>query len=226
MSKVVQRSISSAIAAALLAQAFSYCFTGIANAEGEDELFSYETAYRKNVAQVCEKAWNPSNGSVIRAKDVVYPEIGSKTADAQYRKGVEGVGGDVSGIASLLGAGPSGAPFDFGRDVKLASEVYKERMNGIFACAQINFKIRSHEQLLKTIRAEKADSGNTAKKIEEQTKMLRQELSKRKCADRTSTEGKANILMKKDLLNQSTYEYCNYRHYLQYLKQNAQNKLS
>lgn len=99
-------------------------------------------------------------------------------------------------------------------------------MNGIFACAQINFKIRTHERLLKTVRAEKADSGNTVKRIEEQTKLLRQELSRRKCADRTSTEGKPNVFMKKDLLNQSTYEYCNYRHYLQYLKANAQNRLS
>ena len=114
----------------------------------------------------------------------------------------------------------------FGTDVKLASETYKERMNGIFACAQVNFKIRTHESLLKSIKGAKADSGNTAKKIEEQTRMLRKELTKRHCADRTSTEGKGNIMMKKMVLSQSTMEYCNYRSYLQYLKFNAQYRMS
>lgn len=110
--------------------------------------------------------------------------------------------------------------------MKLASEVYKERMNGIFACAQINFKIRTHENLLKTIKGEKADSGNTAKKLEEQTKKLRLELTKRHCADRTSTDGKGNVMMKRTVLNQTAKEYCNYRHYLQYLKDNARYRLA
>lgn len=109
--------------------------------------------------------------------------------------------------------------------MKLASEVYKERMNSVFACAQINFKIRTHENLLKTIKGEKAQTGNAAKKIEEQTKMLRKELDKRHCADRTSTEGKANTMMKKAVLDQSTMEYCNYRSYLQYLKFRAQYRM-
>jgi len=79
---------------------------------------------------------------------------------------------------------------------------------------------------LKSIKGAKADSGNTAKKIEEQTRMLRKELTKRHCADRTSTEGKGNIMMKKMVLSQSTMEYCNYRSYLQYLKFNAQYRMS
>ena len=99
-------------------------------------------------------------------------------------------------------------------------------MNGIFACAQINFKIRTHENLLKTIKGEKADSGNTAKKLEEQTKKLRSELTRRHCADRTSTDGKDTVMMKKMVLKQTAKEYCNYRHYLQYLKSNAQYRLA
>ncbi len=227
MSKAIKRSafFSFGIAAGFLA-AFANA-VGIPSVRAEEgAVWSYEEAYKKNVKQVCERAWNPNNGSIVRVKELSYPEIGSATAETQYKKGVEGVGGDVSGIGEILGSPGSDLPFDFGRDAKLASETYKERMNGIFACAQINFKIRTHEQLLKTVRAQKADGGNAVKKIEEQTKLLRQELSRRKCANRTSTEGKANVFMKKDLLNQSTYEYCNYRHYLQYLKANAQNRLS
>lgn len=201
---------------------------------GNETLWAYEENYLKNVKDVCKVQWNPENGSILQAKDIKYPQIGSKTAEKEYREGVRSVGGDSSRLEELLApdipsAGEGfqmGFPPKFGSDVSRASEVYKERMNGIFACAQINYKIRVHEQLLKTVKGEKADSGNTVKKIEEQTRMLRQELSKRKCADRTATEGKSNVLMKKDLLRQSTYEYCNYRHYLQYLKSNAQYRLA
>lgn len=225
MSTIVKRIVTFGMAAGFFTASSLALATFSAHAE-EGVVWSYEEAYKKSVKQVCERAWNPNNGSIIRIKEFSYPEIGSATADKQYRKGVEGVGGDVSGIGEILASNGAGSPFDFGRDAKLASETYKERMNGIFACAQINFKIRTHEQLLKTVRAEKADGGNTVKKIEEQTKLLKQELSRRNCANRTSTEGKANVFMKKDLLNQTTYEYCNYRHYLQYLKANAQNRLS
>ncbi|MDQ1343744.1 MAG: hypothetical protein QG650_464 [Patescibacteria group bacterium] len=224
MSKSLFRITFSAVLATLIVfQGVSVSRAEEAPAEGSDrKLWSYEESYRKNVEDVCKKAWNPANGSVIQAKDLIYPKIGSKNADKQYREGVKSVGGDVSGIGEILSDISGDDPFSFGSDIALASETYKERMNGIFACAQINFKIRTHERLLRTIKGEKADNGNTAKRVEEQTKLLRQEMRKRKCADRTATEGKNNIMMKKDLLRQSTYEYCNYRHYLQYLKFNTQ----
>lgn len=233
MSNIVQRFSGTALAALLT---FSVCvpsasvFFSVAAAEDEQvpDIWSYEQAYKANLTGFCPSGpWKSGEGSVIKAVSVTYPKIGIATSDTTYREAVKAVGGDMTGIEELISKSrePAGG-FQFGTDVKLASETYKERMNGIFACAQINFKIRTHESLLKTIKGEKADSGNTAKKIEEQTKMLRKELGKRHCADRTSTEGKANVMMKKMVLNQSTMEYCNYRSYLQYLRFNAQYRMS
>lgn len=234
MSNIVQRFSGAALAAVL---AFSVsapsvnAFFNVADAADEapmPDIWSYQQAYKANLTGFCASGpWKSNEGSIIKAVSVTYPEIGSATSDTTYREAVKAVGGDVSGIEGLINASkePAGG-FQFGTDVKLASETYKERMNGIFACAQVNFKIRTHESLLKSIKGAKADSGNTAKKIEEQTRMLRKELTKRHCADRTSTEGKGNIMMKKMVLSQSTMEYCNYRSYLQYLKFNAQYRMS
>lgn len=233
MSNTVQRFLGSALAAVLV---FSFSapsaslFSSSAEAAEDPkmpDIWSYEQAYLANLNEFCPSGlWKSNEGSIIKAVSVTYPKIGTATADTTYREAVKAVGGDVTGIEELINKSrePAGG-LQFGTDVKLASETYKERMNGVFACAQINFKIRTHESLLKTVKGEKADSGNTAKKIEEQTKMLRKELGKRHCADRTSTEGKANVMMKKMVLSQSTMEYCNYRSYLQYLKFNAQYRM-
>lgn len=226
MSNFVHRTVSVCLALLLAAPLTSESFlVGKASAEdAEGELWSYPVAYTENVASVCSK-WNPKEGSVINMKEIAYPEIGNANADAIYRKDIKDMGGDASGLEAIIAKG-SGNGFEFGSDLLKASEVYKERMNGVFACAQINFKIRTNEQLLKTIKGAKAGDGNTAKKVEEQAKMLRSEMKNRHCADRTSTEGKPNIMMKSQVLVQSTYEYCNYRHYVQYLRDNAQNRLS
>lgn len=222
--KFVAASLSIGLSAAVSATPTGYAADG--EAPSKPELFSYEGSYKNNVKNVCAVAWNPAS-SLVSGKDYIYPEIGNSKDAEKYREGVKSVGGDLTRINELLaGNGSTNDPFTFGKDIDRASEVYKERMNGIFACAQVNFKIRTHERLLATIRGQKADSGNTAKQIEEMTKRLRQEMTRRKCADRTSTEGKDNIMLKGDLLRQSTYEYCNYRHYLQYVKSNAQNRLS
>ena len=197
------------------------------DAVAQPDLFSYQKAYLDNVKNVCGSGAWAGGESVITTAAVTYPSLDSAMSDKSYRAAVEAVGGDKTGIEDLIAKSREpGVPFQMGTDVKLASEVYKERMNGIFACAQINFKIRTHENLMKTIKGEKADSGNTAKKIEEQTKKLRLELTRRHCADRTSTDGKDNVMMKGMVLDQTTKEYCNYRHYLQYLKSNAQNRIS
>lgn len=223
-----RKTLSLTLAGALSAAVFLNPARGYAATEdtSKPELFSYEGSYKNNVANVCAVAWNPS-GSLVAGKDFTYPDIGNSEDAERYREGVKSVGGDLTRINELLaGNGSTQDPFTFGKDIDRASEVYKERMNGIFACAQINFKIRTHERLLATIRGQKADSGNSAKQIEETTKRLRQEMARRKCADRTATEGKDNIMLKGDLLRQSTYEYCNYRHYLQYVKSNAQSRLA
>ncbi len=97
MSKLVKRSAFFFFGiAAGVSLAFAD-FSGIPSVHAEEgTVWSYEEAYKKNVKQVCERAWNPNNGSIVRIKELSYPEIGSATAETQYRKGVEGVGGDVS----------------------------------------------------------------------------------------------------------------------------------
>lgn len=99
-------------------------------------------------------------------------------------------------------------------------------MNATFACAQIQYKIRVHEKLVKTVQGEKADAGNMVKKIEEQTRMLKKESAKRGCVDLSNTEGANNVYLKKTLLDNAFYQYCDYRHYLQYLKTNVSTRLS
>lgn len=233
MSNIATRISVSALVAALAFTASvpsGTVFDGVvsaADAPAQSDLFSYQKAYLDNVKAVCDNGPWAGGESVITAASVTYPNFESPMADRSYRAAVDAVGGDKTGIEDLIvKSREPGTPFQMGTDVKLASEVYKERMNGIFACAQVNFKIRTHENLLKTIKGEKADSGNTAKKLEEQTKKLRLELTRRHCADRTSTDGKDNVMMKGMVLDQTAKEYCNYRHYLQYIKSNAQNRIS
>lgn len=84
MSITVKRSSAFRILSVALGSIALHAFSGVFAEEGE--LWSYEEAYKKSVKQVCEKAWNPSNGSVIRTKELSYPEIGAATADTQYRK--------------------------------------------------------------------------------------------------------------------------------------------
>lgn len=201
-----------------------------ATSEGtEAELYSYETGYKANVDRICKPKWGPSNsgesqGSLLTAAEFSYPRIGDPAADEKYREGIKTVTGDASGLETALFAPESGNPFDFGRDVKAASEVYKERMNAIFACAQLNLKVRIHENVIRTIAKNPKANPNSTRSLKAQNTVLKQEMSRRKCADRTQTTGNSNVMIKSQVLRQTTFEYCNYRHYLQYLKSNAQHR--
>lgn len=163
---------------------------------------------------------------MITAAKFSYPKIGDPAADDAYREGIKTVSGDLSNLDSILLSPADPQSFDFGRDVKAASEVYKERMSAVFACAQLNLKIRVHQNVMDTVVAKKATAGNTIRTLKAQNTALKQEMGRRNCADRTNTEGKSNLLLKSQVLRQTTYEYCNYRHYLQYLKFNSQSRVA
>ncbi len=196
----------------------------------EDAVASYERAYLSPVETVCA-ARKPAK-SIVRTAEFRYPKIGDPAAADTLRSMVRSVGGDSSGMENVL-AGPLDAADSAeavlgpsARLVSAASEAYKERVNAVFACAQIGFKIRIHDRIIASVRGEDAASGNLVRRIEDQTRMLRQEANKRGCADLSSTQSKDNVYLKKDVLDNAFYQYCDYRHYLSYLKTNGASRLA
>lgn len=200
----------------------------------DDPTASYTKVYLENVAAVCDSAAFKPKKSLIRQASFPYPEIGDPNSEKRYRDMVKGVGGDASGLQELYSpdipqtsnALESIIPLKVRNDLSAASEAYKERTNALFACAQIGFKIRTHESIIQTIRGEKADTGNMVKQLETQTRMLRQEGEKRKCTDVSSISDGKGLFLKKILLDNAFYQYCDYRHYLQYLKTNISTRVS
>ena len=217
----MSKPLSIFLASAIALSAFSAPLRTVsaADAQPAKDVVGYATQYEANVDLACQK-WNPRDGAILKVKTAKYPEIGSPTAVASYKRflaGTENFAESANFLAraeKLYSQPYDESIADLGVDATIASSFYKLRMSQVFSCGMINHKIGVHETLLKTIKGKRQSGGNLMKKLEAQTKALTTELSNRGCAKR-DTDDK---LYREKILTQATYEYCNYRHYLRYVK--------
>jgi spore coat polysaccharide biosynthesis predicted glycosyltransferase SpsG len=87
-----------------------------------------------------------------------------------------------------------------------------ETQNAVYNCAVMQAKIKVIEGILKYVKS--SDSSNIKTKMESQMQSLKTEINKRECNDATASVNKS---YKEILLRGITYNYCNYRFYLNYL---------
>lgn len=92
-------------------------------------------------------------------------------------------------------------------------------MGAIYTCAVINAKIRIIDSLL--IKIPSAQS-NLKQRLQEQSKLLKKNIETKSCGNITDT---SELSLKKILLDNTTYQYCNYRQYLYYLSNASKESL-
>ena len=92
-----------------------------------------------------------------------------------------------------------------------ASYVYKETMGAVYACAVMNAKVRIIDNLITKI---PMTQSNIKQKLKNQVSSVRKTMDAKTCREVQDT---SELSFKKTLLDNTTYQYCNYRHYLYYL---------
>ena len=188
-------------------------------AEEIPDLMDYE-GYRNNVDTFCKLEGNIPNKSdlwtdwekhsLLKIEQIQYADITKDDGDAYYKKHLENIQSDPSMIDIIgVGMGP--------KFVEKASHIYKETMGAVYACAVMNTKIRIIDTLTSAI---PMTQSNTKNRLKNQLSSLRKTLGKKGCREIADT---SEISLKKTLLDNTTYQYCNYRHYLAYLE-NASRK--
>lgn len=131
-----------------------------------------------------------------------YEDPKKKDCFKYYKNYLDGIKADSSKILTI---GSDTNP-EF---LEAASYVYKETMNNIYVCAVINTKIRIIDNLLKKI---PTTQSNTKKKYEQQLQILKKK-------DCRGIQDMSELSLRKAILDNTTYQYCNYRYYLYYLDQ-------
>lgn len=101
-----------------------------------------------------------------------------------------------------------------------ASYVYKETMGTIYACAVMNAKIRIIDTLITKI---PTSQSNIKEKLRNQLAYTRKALVPKGCREISNT---SELSVKKILLDNITYQYCNYRQYLYYLDNASKKSLN
>lgn len=177
---------------------------------------SYEF-YTKSVEGFCKPTtpdlWSGwKENSLITIEQVKYADITKKEdGDKAYKDYLSKIKADPSKIWLLwLKPGPA--------FVEKASYVYKETMSRIYACAVLNAKIRITDTLLTM----PATQSNLKSSLQKQLSYMRNKTNSDGCREVKSVSG---LAIKKILLDNTTYQYCNYRQYLYYLDTASKNAL-
>lgn len=99
------------------------------------------------------------------------------------------------------------------KTVQVASELYKNTMNNLFACGVIEWRLK----ILDKLRAH-FDENNSeiSQKLDRETKRLESLKSQVHCVGGDTKD----TVMMQQLVNSATRQYCHYRHYLSYLQDN------
>jgi hypothetical protein len=191
-----------------------FSFEGVFAAD-DAEVGTYEF-YKQSVDRFCKptnpELWNQwKDNSFLKNEQVFYADITKKDeGDAVYKAFLKGIESDPSKIDLIgLGLGP--------RFLEKASHVYKEAMGTIYACAVMNAKVRTINGLL----ANQSVRSNLKDKL---TNQLKYTMSAMKTKCRT-IEDKKEQSLKRSILDNTTYQYCNYRQYLYYLDSTSKNSL-
>ncbi|EKD29592.1 MAG: hypothetical protein ACD_78C00346G0005 [uncultured bacterium (gcode 4)] len=178
------------------------------------DLMSYE-GYKNNVEKYCKldktvpnrnQLWvDWEKESLIKKEQVIYADITKKEeGDREYKRHLGDIKADPSKIDTIekFSLGPA--------FLEKASYTYKETMGAIYACAVMNAKVRIIGTLMTKI---PMTQSNTKERYQKQLDYIRKAAGE-KCRITGDT---SELSIKKTLLDNTTYQYCNYRQYLHYL---------
>lgn len=234
MSYVKNLSVFPKLTAALFIGAT--CFLSqSALAEDEPSLGSYES-YIKAVDAICYASavtdgknpppWNTPVGNL--PKDIItisrnnYPDIYDPASNQKFKDGIKAIKGDDQELSGQIALESQNLPL--GSQIEKASLLYKERMNSIYACAVLNAKYKIHTRLVKEF---KPEGTNIVRNLQKATQQIDALMKQKSCINISKSEGEGSELsVKRSLIRSSTLEYCNYRHYLNYVDYNVKNSLS
>lgn len=165
--------------------------------------------YTNNVTTFCASPTQPwakwKDNSLITQAELFYTDIKNKgDGDEKYKTYLTNIHADPSRISIInIASSPT--------FLKKASYVYKETMGAIYSCAVMNAKVRIINNLLTQI---PSTQSNLKKRLSEQSKLLEKNIENKSCRKITDM---SELSLKKALLDNTTYQYCNYRQYLYYL---------
>ncbi|MDD2916387.1 MAG: hypothetical protein PHH70_00925 [Candidatus Gracilibacteria bacterium] len=151
--------------------------------------------------------------SLIKIEQVKYANITNKNSDQDYKNYLKSLRKDESQVDLLgIGIGP--------KFLEKASYVYKETMGSVYACAVMNAKIRITDNLISNI---PTTQSNLKNKLQNQLSNLRRKIETDGCREVGNT---TELSIKKALLDNTTYQYCNYRQYLYYLDMSSKQNMA
>ena len=108
-----------------------------------------------------------------------------------------------------------------------AKKLYRENQNSIYACWVIKLQENSYnlvqKKLVKQLDKTWILTSRITQKLELKVKKLKSIAKQKKCQISSNKEEWNSLQSKKDLLNESSYEYCKYSFYLDYLKNHYNN---
>lgn len=197
---------------------FTFSIQGVF-AEDAAPLGTYEF-YIQNRDNFCKPTdthlWSDwQNDSLIKIDAVKYADISRpESGDTAYKDFLSKIKSDPSRIDMINLTNP--AP----NFLEKASFVYKETMGTVYACAVINAKLKIIKGLLNNVTIAKS---NIKQGLEKQESMLTKQIDGKFC--RNVSDGTKELSIKKILLDNTTYQYCNYRQYLYYLDYTSRNNL-
>ncbi|MDD5197952.1 MAG: hypothetical protein PHN60_03790 [Candidatus Gracilibacteria bacterium] len=178
------------------------------------DLMSYE-GYKNNVEKYCKldktvpnrnQLWRDwEKESLIKKEQVIYADITKKEqGDTEYKRYLGEIKADPFRIDTIenFSLGPT--------FLEKASYVYKETMGAVYACAVMNAKVRIIGTLMAKI---PMTQSNTKERYQKQLVYI-QKIAGEKCRITGDT---SELSVKKTLLDNTAYQYCNYRQYLYYL---------
>lgn len=195
---------------------FSLSFVGVFAAEPV-AIGTYDF-YLQNVDTFCKPTdanlWSKwKDNSFLMQEQILYADITKKDkGDVAYKAFLKAIKSDPSRIDTIwLSLKPV--------FLDKAAYVYRETMNTIYSCAVMNSKVRIFENLLTKIPTVQS---NLKQQL---TTQLKHTISAMKEKCRTITDS-SELSLKKAVLDNTTYQYCNYRQYLYYLDYTSKNTLN
>ena len=176
--------------------------------------------YKEQVQNICknpaasELFWNESKQHpLLRDTNMWYVEIGDTNMKKTYTAAAKSFGSD---IVSALSTTPETTVLS---ELDGAKTLYTARMNAIYACAVLDAKTISAKAVIKQIGGRDSEM---IRDIEKQIKRNDELKIKLNCNGSTIEPSK----LKKTVLDNAMYEYCNYRQYLAYLEANGTKRIS
>lgn len=191
----------------------------------DTDLGSYD-AYKESVKNYCEDVKMPWNApgvknSLLKYSGILYPDITNPNSDKEFMALMDSVKGNKENLNKAIEEQAKNMPI--AGEIERASAIYAERMNAIYGCAVLNSKLRIHQKLLETFNP---SGSNIVNKLKQTSDQIRKRIDEKQCRN-VAKDGKEGpeLSLKRQVIAQTTGEYCNYQHYLYYIDQTLKHRL-